>query len=107
MMQLQQFVRSLPADEFYVDGSAAQEALAHEGQFNVIDLANGWKVDLIMRKSRPFSRTEFGRRLPVEAWGVALSVATRRHHRGKTGMGQARRLRAADRGCRIVAATPW
>ena len=74
--QVRQFVHSLPADEFYADESAAHEALAHEGQFNVIDLANGWKVDLIMRKSRPFSRTEFERRRPVEAWGVVLSVAT-------------------------------
>lgn len=74
--QLRQFVQSLPTGEFYVDESAAHEALANEGQFNLIDLANGWKVDLIMRKSRPFSRTEFERRRPVEAWGVALSVAT-------------------------------
>lgn len=74
--ELRRFVQSLPAGEFYVDESAALDALAHEGQFNVIDLANGWKVDLIIRKSRPFSLTEFGRRRPVEAWGIALSVAT-------------------------------
>jgi len=28
----------------------------------VIDLASGWKVALILRKDRPFSHSEFGRR---------------------------------------------
>jgi hypothetical protein len=41
------------------------EAVRSEGRFNVIDLRTGWKVDLIIRKSRPFSREEFARR----AWG--------------------------------------
>jgi hypothetical protein len=44
--------------------------------FNVIDLATGWKVDLIIRKSRAFSHEEFGRRQLVNAQGLALFVAT-------------------------------
>ena len=33
--------------------------------FNVIDLATGWKVDLIIRNSRAFSQEEFTRRQRV------------------------------------------
>ena len=44
--------------------------------FNVVDATTGWKADLIVRKSRPFSRTEFARRRPVEVEGVRLWVAT-------------------------------
>ena len=35
-----------------------------------------WKVDLILRKDRPFSREEFQRRQPAEIGGVAVNVAT-------------------------------
>src|SRR5579871_2929941 len=52
--QLREFVQGLPSDEYYVDLDAALQA--HERQmFNVIDLATGWKIDLIFRKARAFS----------------------------------------------------
>ena len=35
-----------------------------------------WKVDLIIRKDRPFSRSEFERRLPARALDVDLYLAT-------------------------------
>jgi len=65
----------LPSDEYYVDLSAALRALQNEGQFNVIDLATGWKIDLVSRMGRPFSRAEFDRRLAIELDGVPLSIA--------------------------------
>lgn len=57
---------------YYVSEEAAVEAVDAGGQFNVIDASSGWKLDLICRKARSFSRTEFARRreatlLDVEA----------------------------------------
>lgn len=52
---LLRFVRSLPESEYYVSEEAALEALRLRRPFNVIDLATGWKVDLIVRRTRPFS----------------------------------------------------
>ena len=66
----------LPATEYYFDLNAALDAQRREGLFNIIDLATGWKIDFIIRKSRPFSLEEFGRRLVVEFEGMHLSVAT-------------------------------
>jgi hypothetical protein len=66
----------LPPPEFYVDEAAALEALESEGQFNVIEVATGWKIDLICRKKRSFSRTEFDRRERADLWGVPMAVAT-------------------------------
>ena len=43
--------------------------------FNVVDFATGWKVDFIIRKSRPFSLKEFDRRREEELDGVAVFVA--------------------------------
>lgn len=74
--QLRAFVALLPRDEFYVDEHAALEALRLESQFNLIDLQSGWKVDLIIRRSRPFSRAEFDRRRVVDLEGSELPIAT-------------------------------
>ncbi len=66
----------LPAPDYYMDETAALEAYEREGQFNIVDLATGWKVDLIVRRSRPFSRTEFDRRVVVEFEGMQVPIAT-------------------------------
>jgi Domain of unknown function (DUF1814). len=73
---LARFVRDLPADVFYVDRDAALTALAERTQFNVIEKASGWKVDLVIRKDRPFSIEEFGRRKPAELLGTPTFVAS-------------------------------
>ena len=44
--------------------------------FKVIDLASGWKIDLILRKNRPFSRDEFARRMKMTVLGVPVFVAS-------------------------------
>jgi hypothetical protein len=53
----------------------ALTALASRTQFNVIDFANGWKVDLIIRKDRDFSNEEFDRRETHEVGGIRLTIA--------------------------------
>ena len=44
--------------------------------FNVVDVESGWKADLIVRKTRPFSEEEFRRRQPIDFFGVELDVAS-------------------------------
>ena len=60
----------------HVDRTAALEALRTRGQFNAIDPQSGWKVDLIVRKDRSFSRTEFARRENASLLGVEVSLAS-------------------------------
>jgi hypothetical protein len=74
--QILALLRSLPPAEYYADEAAALEAEQQESQFNVIDLASGWKIDFICRKSRVFSRTEFDRRIRADLEGLSLYVAT-------------------------------
>jgi hypothetical protein len=71
---LGRFVDGLDQARFNVGD--AQGALRHRSQFNVIDAKTGWKVDLIIRKDRPFSREEFARRQAVDVLGVAAQLAT-------------------------------
>lgn len=74
--QLRAFAKSLPASAYYLELDAVLEAHKRESMFNVIDLATGWKVDLIFRKSRPFSEEEFTRRKLANIEGFPLFVAT-------------------------------
>jgi hypothetical protein len=71
---LERLVGGFDPSRFYVGDWVA--ALERRDQFNVIDTTTGAKVDLIVRKDRPFSRSEFERRQPVVIMGVATAVAT-------------------------------
>lgn len=74
--QLQTFVGILPSDKYYVDLEAALEAYKCQAMFNVVDLTTGWKIDLIVRKSRAFSKEEFGRRKLIHLHDTVLYVAS-------------------------------
>jgi hypothetical protein len=69
------FTAALENAGFYVSADTARAALVTRGMFNVIDPSSGWKADLIVRKSRPFSVSEFERRQPGEFLGTLLFVA--------------------------------
>ena len=59
-----------------LDVDDAHAAWEHRSQFNVLDPTTGWKVDLIVRKDRPYSRVELERRQPATIEGVALHVVS-------------------------------
>jgi hypothetical protein len=67
--------RLLPDDRWYADVDMAIDAARRQSMFNVVDLETGWKVDLILRRGRPFSLAEFGRRRRAFVDGVEVWVA--------------------------------
>lgn len=60
----------------YVSREAAQEAFRISGQFNAVDQSSGWKADLIIRRERPFSVTEFSRRRTANLLGVEVALTS-------------------------------
>ena len=74
--QLRGLVVDLQANDYYAELDAALSAHRHESLFNVIDNPTGWKIDLILRKSRPFDREEFVRRVPAKLFDIQLFVAS-------------------------------
>jgi hypothetical protein len=52
------------------------EAAHAEGQFNIIDLTSGWKIDMILRKSTPYSIEAFSRRVVMDLDGIEVNVAS-------------------------------
>ena len=73
---LDRLLQALLADGYYVDERRAREALRARQQFNVIDPETAFKLDLIVRKERPFSREEFARRERRDLAGMSVSMAT-------------------------------
>ena len=68
-------VTTLDRDDLYVSPSARQ-TLETRDQFNVIHPAGGWKVDLVIRKERAFSRQELARRTHARLLDVDTYAAT-------------------------------
>jgi hypothetical protein len=73
---LRAFLSALDDARYYVDRDVARDALARRTMFNVIDIETSWKIDLVIRRVRPFSREELARRQPIVLDGVATFVAT-------------------------------
>jgi hypothetical protein len=66
---LERLVDGLRASGFYVDADMARRALTERSQFNAIR-PSAEKVDFVIRKERPFSIEEFGRREPADLLGT-------------------------------------
>lgn len=74
--QLEDLLAALDPDRFYVDHDVARDALRRRSMFNVIDMQTAWKIDLVLRRARPFSIEELGRRHAVAIDEVNAYVAT-------------------------------
>lgn len=73
--QIREFATRLEPQQ-YLDLNTARSAVARRTMFNVIDTSTGWKVDLIVRKDRPFSIEEFSRRRTVSFLGGEIWVVS-------------------------------
>ncbi len=73
---LGKLIRFLSEADVYVNAEVAKDELDRRGQFNVIEDSGTWKADLVYRKDRAFSRSEFERRIAASVLGVPLFLAT-------------------------------
>jgi hypothetical protein len=60
---------------YYVSEESVRQAVRSRSVFNIIDEASGYKADLIVRKNRPFSQTEFKRRIRVKLLDQVFDIA--------------------------------
>lgn len=72
---LDRLLDGLVAAGFSVDREAAHEALAARSQFNAIG-GDAEKIDFIIRRDRPFSVEEFGRRRRADLLGTPAFVSS-------------------------------
>lgn len=74
--QIRTLLRNLPESTYYFDLDTALEACRRKSMFNVLDMNEGWKVDLIFQKPSPYHAQAFQRRMPAEIEKVPLMAAT-------------------------------
>lgn len=70
--QIEALIQAFDENVWYIDPFVVRDAALHRSMFNLVHLDSGWKVDLIYRKERPWSREEFSRRRAVEIAGVSV-----------------------------------
>lgn len=63
-------------DDFYVSRTMIEDAASRRRSFNLIHFATSFKIDLIVRKDRSFSREEFSRRRKARLWGCDVWMAS-------------------------------
>ena len=73
--RLEKFAQAL-GDDFYFDVEAARDAIKKNIMSNVLHYESGLKIDLIVRKNRAFSRSEFQRRFQDDFLGRPCWIAT-------------------------------
>jgi hypothetical protein len=66
---------AFPAPEYYLDEEAIKDAIAAQGMFNMIEAAEGNKVDFWVLTAEAFDQTRFARRTVEDFEGVALRVS--------------------------------
>ena len=71
--QLTKFIELL-GDAYYVSKDTALDALKQRDMFNIIDVENVWKADLIIRKQTDFSAEEFSRKRKENLLGKDLYI---------------------------------
>ncbi len=71
--QLTNFLKLL-GDAYYVSSDAVLEALKQSTMFNIIDVENAWKADLIIRKKTDFHTEEFQRKRKEKLLGKDLYI---------------------------------
>ena len=73
--QVGELVRSLEGD-FFADVEALMFAVENHSSCNIIHRTTAFKVDLFLRRDRPFSECEMARRVYVAIGGLRLPMAT-------------------------------
>ena len=53
-------------EDYYITEPAVRQAVLLRSSFNIINTAAGFKVDVFVRKNRPFEQAAMSRRVPVE-----------------------------------------
>ena len=73
--QVDKFVE-LFKEDCYIDRESVREAVRARGMFNIIHEVWVIKADFVVRKDRPYRKTEFDRRRIISIGGKDLSVVT-------------------------------
>lgn len=67
---------AFPPPDYYLDEQSIRGAIASGGQFNLLDVSEGDKVDFWMLTNEPFDQSRFARRVIADFNGTRLPIST-------------------------------
>jgi hypothetical protein len=67
---------AFPPPRFYLSGEAIRDAIATDGTFNLLDSAEGDRVDFWLLTADAFDRSRFARKYAEDVLGIRLKVST-------------------------------
>lgn len=73
--KLEKFLNSI-GDGYCVSKAEVIDAMNNRSMFNIIDVECGWKIDLIIKKTPPFSILEFRRKRKAEVLGTPAFIVS-------------------------------
>jgi hypothetical protein len=74
--QIRAFLGLFPKSSYYFDLDSALEACRRKDMFNILDMEDGWKIDIIFEKPSAYHQQAFQRRTAAEIDHVPLFAAT-------------------------------
>jgi hypothetical protein len=73
--QVEELTRRFPGPRYYLSASAVREAIEAGGMFNLLEAAEGDKVDFWLLTDDPFDQSRFARKYVEEVLGLRLRVS--------------------------------
>ena len=73
---VESLVEAFPPPRYYLDAEAIREAISYRSMFNLIDVAEGDKVDFWILTSQPFDQSRFARKYAEDVMGMRLKISS-------------------------------
>jgi predicted nucleotidyltransferase len=70
------FYSLFPADDFYIDRGAIEEAIKYQTMFNIIHKPSVFKIDFVVRKNSSYRSTEFQRKQQIDFEGTPIWIVS-------------------------------
>ena len=69
-------IKAFMPPDYYLSESSIEEAIQHKSMFNMLDTAEGDKVDFWMLTDEPFDQSRFARKYEEKMLGIAMKIST-------------------------------
>ena len=73
---IENLVEAFAPPAYYLDAESIREAISHKSMFNLIDVAEGDKVDFWILTNQAFDQSRFARKYAEEVLGMRLKVSS-------------------------------
>lgn len=74
--EVESLLNAFPSPDYYAEESAVRDAVSSGGMFNIVEAAEGDKIDFWLLTETPFDRSRFSRKHSEEVFGITIQVSS-------------------------------